>query len=89
MTRLRARLQGEPGLPVVELCQAAIIFAASALRDAYTERDRPLIDSTPASGLVTIAVTPLDEDWNTDLPSIPTLMDLCVASDRAASRCPA
>ena len=42
MTRLRARLQGEPGLPVVELCQAAIIFAASALRDAYTERDRPL-----------------------------------------------
>ena len=42
MTRLRARLQGEPGLPVVELCQVAIIFAASALRDAYTERDRPL-----------------------------------------------
>ena len=38
MTHLRARLQDDLGLPVVEPCQAALRFAASALRDAHTER---------------------------------------------------
>lgn len=34
MTHLRARLQNDLGLPVVEPCQAAVRFAASALRDS-------------------------------------------------------
>ncbi|WP_420612792.1 aspartate/glutamate racemase family protein [Candidatus Spongiisocius sp.] len=34
MTHLRARLQDDLGLPVVEPCQAAVTFAAAALRDA-------------------------------------------------------
>ena len=34
MTHLRARLQSDLGLPVVEPCQAAVTLAASALRDA-------------------------------------------------------
>jgi len=38
MTHLRARLQGDLGLPVVEPCQAAVTFAASALRDADSRR---------------------------------------------------
>lgn len=38
MTHLRARLQDDLGLPVVEPCQAAIRFAASALRDSHTEK---------------------------------------------------
>ena len=38
MTHLRARLQDDLGLPVVEPCQAALTFAASALRDSYPEK---------------------------------------------------
>lgn len=38
MTHLRARLQSDLGLPVVEPCQAAVTFAASALRDAVAEK---------------------------------------------------
>lgn len=38
MTQLRARLQSDLGLPVVEPCQAAVTLAASALRDAMQER---------------------------------------------------
>lgn len=34
LTHLRARLQDDLGLPVVEPCQAAVTFAAAALRDA-------------------------------------------------------
>ncbi len=34
MTHLRARLQDDLGLPVVEPCQAAVTFAVAALRDA-------------------------------------------------------
>ena len=37
MTHLRARLQSDLGLPVIEPCQAALTSAASALRDAHTE----------------------------------------------------
>lgn len=37
MTHLRARLQVDLGLPVVEPCQAAVTLAASALRDALAE----------------------------------------------------
>ena len=35
MTHLRARLQDDLGLPVVEPCQAAVTFAAAALRDVH------------------------------------------------------
>ena len=35
MTHLRTRLQSDLGLPVVEPCQAAVTFAAAALRDAH------------------------------------------------------
>lgn len=38
MTHLRDRLQNDLGLPVVEPCQAALTFAASALRDSHTEK---------------------------------------------------
>ena len=38
MTHLRSRLQSDLGLPVIEPCQAAVTFAASALRDARTEK---------------------------------------------------
>ena len=38
-----------------------------------------MIDSMPTSGLVAIAVTPLDEDGNIDLPGIPTLMDFYIS----------
>lgn len=38
MTHLRARLQDDLGLPVVEPCRAAVTFAASALRDADSGR---------------------------------------------------
>ena len=40
MTHLRVRLQDDLGLPVVEPCQAALRFAASALRDS-TRRKGP------------------------------------------------
>ena len=36
MTHLRARLQSDLGLPVIEPCQAALTLAASALRDRQT-----------------------------------------------------
>ena len=38
MTHLRVRLQDDLGLPVVEPCQAALRFAASALRDSQSEK---------------------------------------------------
>lgn len=38
-----------------------------------------MIDSMPTSGLVAIAVTPLDEDGNIDLPAIPTLMEFYIS----------
>ena len=79
MTRLRARLQGEPGSPWWNCARPPLSLQHQPFGMRTPRGTDPLIDSTPTSGLVTIAVTPLDEDWNTDLPSIPTLMDLCVA----------
>lgn len=38
MTHLRTRLQSDLGLPVVEPCQAALGFAASAIRDSMDEK---------------------------------------------------
>ena len=38
MTHLRARLQNDLGLPVIEPCQAAVRFAASSLRDSIDEK---------------------------------------------------
>ncbi|MDE0139094.1 MAG: aspartate/glutamate racemase family protein [bacterium] len=44
MTHLRARLQADLGMPVIEPCRAALTLAASALRDAspVTGADSPL-----------------------------------------------
>ena len=44
MTHLRARLQTDLGMPVIEPCRAALTLAASALRDAspVTGADSPL-----------------------------------------------
>lgn len=39
MTHLRARLQTDLDLPVIEPCQAALTFAASALRDSHAEKE--------------------------------------------------
>ena len=39
MTHFRSRLQSDLGLPVVEPCQAALRFAASALQDSGDEQE--------------------------------------------------
>jgi len=39
MTHLRARLQTDLDLPVIEPCQAALTFAASALRDSHADEE--------------------------------------------------